>query len=110
MGRVQEVVELSDCLLESRVVTLTGVGGVGKTRLALRAATEMQQEFSDGAWLIELSELSDSSLMTEVVASGLGLRDESGRSLRDLLVEFLRQCVDPSPLVGCDARERGLVL
>jgi predicted ATPase len=90
IGRLAELAEVTRLLSASRLVTLTGIGGVGKTRLALRAATETHQDFPDGAWMIELSELRDPSLITEVVAAGLGLRDGSGRSLRDVLVEFLR--------------------
>jgi len=90
IGRLAELAEVTRLLSASRLVTLTGIGGVGKTRLALRAATETHQDFPDGAWMIELSELRDPSLITEVVAAGLGLRDGSGRPLRDLLVEFLR--------------------
>lgn len=76
-------------LSESRLVTLTGIGGVGKTRLALRAASEAAADFADGVRLVELGDLRDPSLVVDVVAGGLGLRDESGRSLRDVLVEFL---------------------
>jgi non-specific serine/threonine protein kinase len=90
IGRVAELAEVERLLSASRLVTLTGIGGVGKTRLALRAATEIRRDFRDGTWMIELGELREPSLITEVVASGLGLRDEPGRSLRDVLVEFLR--------------------
>jgi predicted ATPase len=90
IGRVAELAEVERLLSASRLVTLTGFGGVGKTRLALRAAAETHQDFRDGTWMIELGELHDPSLITEVVASGLGLRDKPGRSLRDVLVEFLR--------------------
>jgi predicted ATPase len=90
IGRRGELAEVTRLLSESRLVTVTGFGGVGKTRLALRVAAETHQDFPDGAWLIELGELRDSSLITEIVASGLGLRDEAGRSLRDVLLEFLR--------------------
>jgi predicted ATPase/serine/threonine protein kinase len=90
IGRLTELAEVKRLLSVSRLVTVTGIGGVGKTRLALRAAAETRQDFPYGAWMIELSELRDPSLIIEVVAGGLGLRDESGRSLRDVLVEFLR--------------------
>ena len=90
IGRITELAEVERLLSASRLVTLAGIGGVGKTRLALRAAAETHRDFRDGTWMIELGELRDPSLVTEVVASSLGVRDESGRSLRDVLVEFLR--------------------
>jgi non-specific serine/threonine protein kinase len=85
VGRRAELAEVMRQLSTSRLVTLTGVGGVGKTRLALRAASD----FGDDARLVELGELRDGSLLVEVVAAGLGLRDEAARSLRDVLVDFL---------------------
>jgi predicted ATPase len=90
IGRRTELAEVERLLSASRLVTVTGIGGVGKTRLALRAAADTHQDFRDGTWMIELGELRNPSLITEVVASELGLRDDSGRSLRDVLVEFLR--------------------
>jgi non-specific serine/threonine protein kinase len=89
VGRRAELAEVERLLSTSRLVTLTGVGGVGKTRLALRAAAEAEADFPDGASLVELAELRDGSLLVEVVAAGLGLRDESARSLREVLVDFL---------------------
>jgi predicted ATPase len=90
IGRRAELAEVKRLLSTSRLVTVTGIGGVGKTRLALRAAAETQQGFRDGAWMIELGELCDPSLVVNVVAGGMGLGDQSGRSLREVLVEFLR--------------------
>jgi predicted ATPase len=90
IGRRAELAEVERLLSTSRLVTVTGIGGVGKTRLALRAAAEKQKDFRDRAWMIELGELRDPSLVENVVAAGLGLRDQSGRSLRDVVVEFLR--------------------
>jgi non-specific serine/threonine protein kinase len=89
VGRRTELSEVKRLQSASRLVTLTGIGGVGKTRLALRAATEARREFPDGVWLVELGELRDGSLLVDVVAASLGVRDESGRPLREILVEFL---------------------
>jgi predicted ATPase len=89
VGRRTELSEMKSLLSASRLVTLTGIGGVGKTRLALRAATEARRSFPDGGWLVELDELRDGSLLVDVVAESLGVRDESGRPLREVLVEFL---------------------
>ena len=76
-------------LSTSRLVTLTGIGGVGKTRLALRAAAEAQRNFSDGVTLVELADLLNDSLLAGVVAAALGLRDQSARPSHEVLVEFL---------------------
>lgn len=90
VGRDAELAEVKNLLSTSRLVTLTGVGGVGKTRLALHAVIETLPEFADGVWLVELGELRDGSLLVDAVAASLGLRDEPGRPLRDVLVDFLR--------------------
>lgn len=89
VGRRAELSETKNLLSSSRLVTLTGVGGVGKTRLALRVASECGRDFPDGAWLVELGELRDDSLLVNVMAASLGVRDRSGRPLEDVLVEYL---------------------
>lgn len=89
VGRRHELTETTNLLSGSRLVTLTGIGGVGKTRLAIRAATESRKAFPDGVWLIELGELRDESILADVVAAGLGLRDQSARAARDVITDFL---------------------
>ena len=90
VGRRTELSAVKHMLSSSRLVTLTGIGGVGKTRLALRTATDVAKNFADGAWLVELGELRDETLVVDIVAAGLGLRDESSaRPLLDVLIEFL---------------------
>ena len=89
VGRRSELSQVTSALSTSRLVTLTGVGGVGKTRLALRAATEARPDFADGVWFADLSEVRDESLVVEVVASTFGLRNESGGPLQEALVDFL---------------------
>ena len=71
-------------------MTLTGSGGVGKTRLSLRAAEEAAADFTDGVWLVELAPLSDPALVAQAAAS-LGLRDEPGRPILETLTAFLRE-------------------
>jgi serine/threonine-protein kinase PknK len=89
VDRRTELAEATNLLSTSRLVTLTGIGGVGKTRLALRAAAKAQRNFSDGVTLVELAELLDDSLLAGVVAAALGLRDQSARPSHEVLVEFL---------------------
>ena len=89
VGRRDEVAEVRRLLTESRLVTLTGVGGVGKTRLALRAAAGLSRAFGDGVWLVRLDQLRAEALVPQAVATALGLQqraDDSGvASLADYL-------------------------
>ncbi|GAA4474817.1 hypothetical protein GCM10023094_11140 [Rhodococcus olei] len=89
VGRRAELAEAKRLLAQSRLVTLTGIGGVGKTRLALRVATGARRSFSDGVWLVKLGELHDAALLDGVVAAVLGLRPQSTQPLREVLVDFL---------------------
>ena len=89
VGRRTELAEVKNLLAVSRLVTLTGIGGVGKTRLALRVASNVQRDFADGVWLVELGELHDESLVVGAVAAELGVRDQSSRPLTEILMEFL---------------------
>ena len=91
VGRGAEVARLRALLGESRLVTLSGVGGVGKTILAGHVAAELAATFAGGAWLVELGDLHDGLLLVEVVATALGVRDQSGRALSDVLVDVLGQ-------------------
>jgi len=89
VGRRGELATARRLLGESRLVTLTGVGGVGKTRLALRLASQLEKAFEDGVWLVDLATLSDAGLVAQRVASGLGLRDDSNRWSVAVLTEYL---------------------
>ncbi|WP_395109519.1 ATP-binding protein [Actinomadura sp. SCN-SB] len=89
IGRREELAEIERLLSGSRLVTLTGVAGVGKTRTALRAASELRAAFPDGVWLAELSGLEDSGLLAYAVAHALGLRDQTTRPPLDVLTGFL---------------------
>jgi non-specific serine/threonine protein kinase len=89
IGRQAELAAVMHMLTSSRLVTLTGIGGVGKTRLALRAATDVAPDFIDGAWLVELGEVSDGAQVVDHIAAQLGLRDDSARSLQNVLTEYL---------------------
>lgn len=89
VGRRSELAEVKALLGSSRLVTLTGIGGVGKTRLALRSASNAKQNFGNGVWLVELGELSDESLLVDVVVAALGLRDQSAVPPQKVLLDFL---------------------
>ncbi|MFF2114309.1 protein kinase domain-containing protein [Rhodococcus koreensis] len=89
IGRRHEMTEVKDRLSVSPLVTLAGIGGVGKTRLALRVAADVQRRFTDGARVVELGELRDDSLLVDVVAAALGLRSQSARPLLEVVVEYL---------------------
>ncbi|MEV6101255.1 protein kinase [Nocardia sp. NPDC051981] len=89
VNRRAELAELKNLLSSARLVTLTGIGGIGKTRLALRAASTARREFPDGIWLVELADISDPSLLVGVIAATLGLRDDSARPLPQVVVDFL---------------------
>ncbi|MFD6061023.1 protein kinase domain-containing protein [Rhodococcus wratislaviensis] len=89
VGRRHELTEARNLLAGSRLVTLTGIGGVGKTRLAMRIAAAVQREYADGVPLVELGGLRDESSLVDAVAAAAGLRDHSARPLREVLIEFL---------------------
>ena len=89
VDRRTELAEAKNLLSTSRLVTLTGIGGVGKTRLAMRIATKTQPDYPDGVWLVELGELHDPTLLSGVVASVLGIRDRSARPTQEVLAGFL---------------------
>lgn len=81
VGRSGEVLSIREFLKDSRLVTLVGAGGVGKTRLALRVAEDVLQDYTDGVWLVELAPLADPSLLPNVVAAALRVRDRAGVSI-----------------------------
>ena len=84
VGRRQQLSEIRRLLSTSRLLTLTGVGGAGKTRLALRTVREMQRAFPDGAWFVDLAALRDRQLLPHTIATALDLRHLSGNPLADL--------------------------
>ena len=91
VGRQREMVELRRALAEARLLTLSGAGGCGKTRLAIEAARQAQGDFPDGVWLAELAPVADDALVASSVAASLGVREEPGRSFVDVLADFLSQ-------------------
>ena len=91
IGRENEISAIKRLLADHRLVTLTGSGGTGKTRLALQVATEVVENYPNGAWLVELAPLADPKLVPKTVASALDLPESPGRLIQDTLVNYLRQ-------------------
>lgn len=90
VGRGSELAELTRLVREERLVMLTGVGGAGKTRLALGVAAEVVDAFPDGTWMVDLTAVHDEALVPQAVATTLGLREQRGRQLGDVLVDHVR--------------------
>ncbi len=91
VGREKEIAEVSDLLGKTHLLTLTGSGGVGKTRLSLQVAANLLDSFEHGVWLVELAPISDPALVAETMAEVLGVREESARPALDMLVDYLRK-------------------
>jgi predicted ATPase/class 3 adenylate cyclase len=89
VGRDRELGEVRRLLEEGRLVTLTGPGGTGKTRLALQVAAAASDAFPDGTWFVPLATLSDAALVPSVIASALGVGEHPGRQPVDALAEEL---------------------
>jgi predicted ATPase/DNA-binding CsgD family transcriptional regulator len=89
VGREKELAEVKRLLENTRLLTLTGSGGCGKTRLAVVAAGELVEGFEDGAWMVELASLADPSLVPQAVASTLDVREQPGRSPTETLLDQL---------------------
>ena len=90
IGRRKELTELRRVLTGSRLLSLTGDGGVGKTRLAVRLVSELVHEVSEGVWLIDLAPLTTPDLIAQTIATLIGVRESARRSVREALVEYLR--------------------
>jgi predicted ATPase/class 3 adenylate cyclase len=89
VGRERELAAVKARLGEAHLLTLTGPGGSGKTRLALRAAADVLDTYPDGAWLIDLAPLSDPTLVPQIIANVLGLQPQSGTPPLAVLTAFL---------------------
>jgi predicted ATPase/class 3 adenylate cyclase len=90
VGREREVAEVTSLLAETRLLTLTGPGGTGKTRLALKVAADLLDRFSDGVFFADLSPIVDPALVSSVIAQTLLVREEAGRDILDTLADHLR--------------------
>ena len=90
VGRDREKAEVARLLGGARLVTLTGAGGVGKTRLACQVGADLAGQFRDGVWLVELAPLSDAGLVPQAVAAALAVDEQPGRSILAVLGDYLR--------------------
>jgi len=90
VGREAELTRVRELLAGNRLVTLTGAGGVGKTRLAVQVAAKAGGEFGDGVCYVDLAPITDPDVVAVAVARALGLPDQPGRSTMDTLMRFLR--------------------
>jgi non-specific serine/threonine protein kinase len=89
IGREKEIEEITRLVSKNRLVTLTGPGGVGKTRLAIQSSNKLLSKFKDGVWWVELAPLTDESLVTQAIAKALGLREIPNQSLNEAVSNFL---------------------
>lgn len=89
VGRGAEIDEVKRLVTESRLVTLTGAGGIGKTRLALEVATQLLGEYAQGVWLVEFGGLTEPGLVPETVVSALGFMIQPGLTPTESLVSLL---------------------
>jgi predicted ATPase/DNA-binding SARP family transcriptional activator len=90
VGREAEITEVAHLLQTTRLLTLSGPGGTGKTRLALEAATKLLNDYPNGVWLVELAPLADPTLVAQTMAATLGVREQPGRTILDALMDYLR--------------------
>ena len=90
IGREQVLADLRRLLAKTRLLTLTGSGGCGKTRLCLQIAADSLESFDDGAWMVEFAPLSDPDRVPQTVAMVLGLKEAFGRTLSQTLTEYLK--------------------
>ncbi len=102
VGRRAELGELRETLAGSRLVTLIGPGGSGKTRLALEAARRSVETFPDGVWLVELSRLTNAGQVSLAVAAALGLREEPARPLSETVAKYIEDRTALFVLDNCE--------
>src|SRR5687768_6916677 len=90
IGREKEMAEIKQALSENRLVTLTGSGGAGKTRLSLEVGSQSLNEFPNGVWLAEFADVTDPGLVPQTLLSIFNLREDSHRSVLEVLIDYLR--------------------
>lgn len=90
VGRSRELADVRRLLAANRLVTLLGMGGIGKSRLSVQLGAEVLDDYPDGVWLIELAPLADAQLVPQAVAAVLGVKEEAGGTVLDALLKFAR--------------------
>jgi predicted ATPase/class 3 adenylate cyclase len=90
IGREKEIDEIKKLIATNRIVTLTGSGGAGKTRLSLQVGAECLNQFSSGVWLAELAPVTDPALVPQTLLSIFNLREDNHRSVLEVLIDYLR--------------------
>ncbi len=90
VGREREIAETKRLLATTPLLTLTGSGGCGKTRLALQVAAEVLESYADGVWFVELAPITDPALVPQTVASTLNIQEQPGRSILAALIDHLQ--------------------
>jgi len=91
VGREADIAQVRDLVIKNRLVTLTGAGGVGKTRMAIQVAGQFSGDSSDGVWYVDLAPITDSDLVPITMARALGLPEQPGRSTVDTLRRFVAE-------------------
>ncbi|MGZ9086794.1 MAG: ATP-binding protein, partial [Rhodoplanes sp.] len=91
IGRERELADIKEMLASNRLVTLLGMGGIGKSRLSTQLAADVLDDFPDGVWFVELAALTDSASVPQAVASVLGVKEEAGRPVMDALIKYVRE-------------------
>jgi predicted ATPase/class 3 adenylate cyclase len=89
VGRASDVMEVKRLLTTTRLLTVTGTGGTGKTRLTLAVAADLLDEFADGVWFVELAPVADPNLIPQAVADAVGVRESAGRPLMTALSDYV---------------------
>lgn len=90
IGRQREMTEIKEMLASNRLVTLLGMGGIGKSRLSTQLAADVLDDFPDGVWFVELAALTDPNFVPQAVASVLGVKEEAGRPVVEALSNYVR--------------------
>lgn len=90
IGREKEIEEVGELLTKTRLLTLTGSGGCGKTRLSLQVASRVLDQFPDGVWFVEFAPLADPALVPDTVAAALGLSEQPGKPIEQTVADYLK--------------------